>query len=380
MYVREDLLEEVRMDFNAIETAKKLWVYGYSNLGRNAFNKLHSIWPEKAAGIIVTKNNKRSLSSNKNIVEIENADISDSIIVIATNSLYHTAIIEKLKEKCAEFSNYIIYNEALDDWLNDKLKQIPLLETRLLAVSVGQACNYKCKDCANFVPFAKKENLRYEIDDIKKDLDIIMPYFSVIDKLHIQGGEPFVYSDLPALIEYISGGYSDKIKNIQIATNGSIVPSKAVLEALSKGKCTVRISNYKKGEAEKVLIKKLEEYGIKYEKYDFVGKKGEWKDSGGLNYVSPIDEDVYLKVLECGWSTCYTMENGIIGRCARSIPARSLQDIVIKKEDYINVRESIDIVEISKYFMFLRPMESCKHCKGSRGEPIKAAIQIGEEG
>ncbi len=177
----------------------------------------------------------------------------------------------------------------------------------------------------------------------------------------------------------MGGGYGNKVKNIQIATNGSIVPSKETLEALSKEKCTVRISDYKKENTEKVLVDKLEEYGIKYKKYDFAGMKGEWNDSGGMDYVSPVNEDIFSKVLECSWCMCYTMENGIIGRCARSIPARSLQNIDIKREDYINVREPIDIVEVSKYFMFIHPMESCKHCKGSNGEPIKAAVQIGEE-
>ncbi len=205
MYIKKYILEEVRKDFESIEMAKRLWIYGYSNLGRNAFNKLHSIWPEKTQGIIVTENGKRSLRSNKSIIEIEKADISNSVIVIATNPLFHSDIIHMLKEKHENYSVYI-YDEVLDDWLNDKLKQIPLLETKFLSVCVGQACNYKCKDCANFAPFAKRENLRYEIDAIKKDLKNIMPYFSIIDTLHIQGGEPFVYSDLSMLIEYIGGG------------------------------------------------------------------------------------------------------------------------------------------------------------------------------
>ena len=176
----------------------------------------------------------------------------------------------------------------MDNWLNDKLKQMPLLETKMLVVCVGQKCNYKCKDCANFAPFSKKENLRYSLDTIKDDLKNILQYFSTIDVLQIQGGEPFIYSDLPPLIEYITEWGASKIKNIQIATNGSIVPSKAVLEALNRGGggYTVRISNYK-GKTKKALIEKLEEYGVKYKKYDFVGKKGEWTDTGALDYVIP---------------------------------------------------------------------------------------------
>lgn len=106
MYAREEFLEEVKTDFNEIKAAKKVWVYGYSNLGRNVLNKLHSIWPEKMAGIIVTGKNQRSLKSDKKIVEIEKADINDSVILITTNPLFHAGIIKKLKEKQA---NCIVY-------------------------------------------------------------------------------------------------------------------------------------------------------------------------------------------------------------------------------------------------------------------------------
>lgn len=85
---------------------QKLWVYGYSNLGCNAFNKLHNIWPEKTQGIIVTTNGKRVLRSNKSIIEIEKADISDSVIVVATNPLFHCDIIHKLKGKHEDCSVY----------------------------------------------------------------------------------------------------------------------------------------------------------------------------------------------------------------------------------------------------------------------------------
>lgn len=158
--------------------------------------------------------------------------------------------------------------------MGEMLDNIPLIETKLLAISVVQACNYKCRDCLNFAPYVHKENIRYSIDNIKRNLQNLMPFFSQIDKLHIQGGEPFLYSDLAKLIEYLKDNYNKKINEIQIATNGSIIPSINMLETMARAGCTVRISNYINEKNNVMLIKKLEEYGIKYWKYDFAGRNG----------------------------------------------------------------------------------------------------------
>lgn len=365
------------MNFENISKAQTIWIYGYSNLGRNAFNKFKLLYPEKTRGILVSRHNKKSKKSEKNVVELKDAKLQNCVIVIATNPIFHEEIINLLqKEKC---ESVYIYDNRMNNWIDELLNVIPPVETKLLAISVGQACNYKCKDCLNFAPYAHTENMRYPIEQIEEDLKNVMPYFVQIDKLHIQGGEPFVYSDLIKLIEFIKANFDNKVKEIQIATNGSIIPSQSALKRMAEAGCTVRISNYKNEKNATLLIEKLNDYGIKYWKYDFAGKKGEWNLGGDIEYVAPKDENLLEKVYQCKWSACYTLENGIIGRCARSIPARSLQKISIYDKDYVNVRKRISMKEISEYFMFIKPLACCRHCKGSNGEPIVAAIQLGEQ-
>ena len=41
-----------------LDTNRDLYVYGYGNLGRNAFNKLKSLYSDRVKGIVVTKYNK----------------------------------------------------------------------------------------------------------------------------------------------------------------------------------------------------------------------------------------------------------------------------------------------------------------------------------
>lgn len=64
-----------------------------------------------------------------------------------------------------------------------------------MVISVGQACNYKCRDCANFCPIAPQEYRRYSIESIISSLKPILNSAKYIERIQIQGGEPFVYSD-----------------------------------------------------------------------------------------------------------------------------------------------------------------------------------------
>lgn len=359
------------------EKYNTIYVYGYNNWGRNVYNKIKALYPSKTVAIIVKRMNKntKGVSKTKNILALEEVNVKENaVVIIGVSPLSRDSIIENLSH-CG-FSDIVTYNHKIDDYINDKLDDLPKLEVKLVSICVGQACNLKCRDCANFAPYAHKNNMRYPIEKIKRDIDRALPYFSMIDILHIQGGEPFIYSDLPELLKYIKERYGHLIKKIRIATNGTIVPSEETLDAMKEAGAVVRISNYPietKGES---IGEVLETKGIGYTLYNFVNTVGEWSNTGDLEYVIDKNVDVVKQVFQCGWNWCYTIENGLIGRCARSIPALSLQGIRQREMDYIDLNKEIDIKKFHKYFIFTSPMECCRHCKGSTGEPIEPAIQI----
>ena len=356
-----------------LDTNRDLYVYGYGNLGRNAFNKLKSLYSDRVKGIVVTKYNKKSLKANDIVYEVDNVKLDNALVIIATNSIFHQKISYILKEKRI---NYCYYTEEMDDYINSRLDKLPLLETRLLSICVGQVCNYKCRDCVNMAPYAKKDNLRYDLNSIIRDMDVILPYFQKIEKLHIQGGEPFLYSELDKLLQYIEYNYKSILGSIQIATNGEIMPNDKVLKILSDDIYDIRISNYKNARNVQKVKNVLEQKNIKYHMYDFANGKGSWNYSGDKDYIAPESEDIYSKVLNCNWCMCYTVENGLVGRCARSIPAITIQNLENYKDDYLNLNSELNARIVGKYFMFIKPMTACKHCMGSDGNSIEAAIQI----
>lgn len=155
-------------------------------------------------------------------------------------------------------------------------------DVNFLVVVVGQACNFKCRDCANFCPHMPKELWRYNVESIMKNIAIVLKAVTSVNRLQLQGGEPFLYSDLDRLIAFIRA--CDKIRVLVIATNGSIVPSDMLMNVLQKNDVKIRISNYglypQKLEA---LEKKCEQFGLDYYTYNFASKKALWYDSGGIN-------------------------------------------------------------------------------------------------
>ena len=218
--------------------------------------------------------------------------------------------------------------------------------------------------------------MRYEIREILADVDKIMPFMNRVDTLHIQGGEPFLYSDLDKLLIHLNEHYRSSIGNIHIATNGTIMPSRDVLETIKKyDNISVRISDYKN----RKLDEKLAEEGIPYYVYKFVHGESLWNYTGGIDYVEPEHEDFKSKFLHCMWNRCYTVENHLLGRCARSIPAITLQKVRWSDGDYIDLKKkNISFDDVSKYFLFFHPMTCCHNCAGSNGRFIQAAIQIDE--
>ena len=358
-----------------LEESREIYIYGYSNLGRNVFNKLKLVFPDKIKGIVVTEHNQRTRRSGRTDIfelqEIAETINKDSTTFVISAESYYLDIESSLKSKGCKS---VRYTRELDALLDNRIAEVPQIETRFLSVSVGQACNYSCRDCMNFAPFARTENKRYDVGNIIEDIDRILPCFGIIDTFHIQGGEPFLYTDLEKVVYHVKDKYDSIIRKIQIATNGTILPSDNVISALKDCDAEVRISDYKK-EVRKELIQALERENIKYWIYEFAGGEGMWKQAGGLRYVDR-ENDPAEKILHCMWKDYYMIENGKVGRCARSVPAITLQNISYKKDDYIDLKHEPDKKKVWRYFSFISPMTCCNHCMGSFGEDVEPAIQM----
>ena len=88
---------------------------------------------------------------------------------------------------------------------------------RYVVFFVTSKCNVRCKMCFNWknvINANESENLT--INEIKK----IYSEFSDIQQLTISGGEPFLRSDLPKILEFIS--HNNDVQSISLPTNGTL--------------------------------------------------------------------------------------------------------------------------------------------------------------
>lgn len=250
-----------------------------------------------------------------------------------------------------------------------------------LVATVGQACNLSCKDCGNFAPFAPKHTLRYAAGEILEQLKTITKYAD-IRLLQIQGGEPFLHSELRNILEFVKE--CGAVKKCLIATNGTIIPGGggANWQCLQDEKFIVRISNYPvaadKSEGVQAWLK---EQNIQSELYHFASKDDKWYELGmeknphaSENAEQEKAEERYQK---CLFRNCLTLENGVLGRCSRSIIAEQVQGFSAKEGDYLPVADTLDFSEkLEEYIHTPSHMEACCHCKGTDGDNlIEAALQ-----
>jgi hypothetical protein len=254
-----------------------------------------------------------------------------------------------------------------------------------LIIITGQACTLKCRKCANFSPYLSKKYSFYNYTDIIKDLETITKKIRIRKKIQIQGGEFFIHPNAFEIIQYVKNNSS--IPKIQIATNGTVVPSEKLLKEIHGSGIEIRISNYPPPPVDhpffplfanvKKVKEKLDEFNIPYYVYNFVGKKGYWYDPGDpgmqkLNYDSMLE---YFN--KCQKRGCTTLENGFVSICSRSVMSHIVQGFAITKDDIIDIRNSFSAKALIKFVNKHRekPISACYYCRGDYGE-IPAAEQM----
>lgn len=248
-------------------------------------------------------------------------------------------------------------------------------------LSVGQACNFKCRDCGNFAPYSPRELLRYPIETVVHELDMLFSCSVMIDKLQIQGGEPFCYSDMPKLLEYLGGKKrAGMIGDIDIATNGSIMPPEEVLGSIKKYDIRIRISDYNVApDKVRKLEQKCRDYCIRYMIYDFCSTEGQWYNEGGVETPRENDDKLVKRRYKlCQFRGCLTLEHGELTYCSRATNSYRIQGFERNEMDYLVLSGTAEFKETLKKFLFRRHyMEACRYCNGTNDKlMIPPAIQI----
>lgn len=104
-----------------------------------------------------------------------------------------------------------------------------------LALWVGTTCTLNCRNCCNLIPYLKARI--FDAEKVLANIHYIASEIS-IELLQIQGGEPLTSHQLEQMITGLNGL---PIENIELASNGTLVPSAEVLTAMKNWGGAARI-------------------------------------------------------------------------------------------------------------------------------------------
>jgi len=187
-----------------------------------------------------------------------------------------------------------------------------------------------------------------------------------------------MYGELQTLLCYLLA--SDKIRKIEIATNGTIVPPKEMADILSNPRIYIRVSNYSHIANKRVqlLAEYLRANEIQHRIYNFAANDGLWFNQGGPAALrESCDVIVKKRFDDCPFSRCLTLENSTIGYCSRSTVASYVQRRTPPPNDYMHVsRNPWFGLKLANYIARPHFMECCRYCQGASGAKIPPAIQL----
>ncbi|MDR2860298.1 MAG: 4Fe-4S cluster-binding domain-containing protein [Elusimicrobiota bacterium] len=271
-------------------------------------------------------------------------------------------------------------------WINRyKVKFGYLLFRRIslfqIEIPVTTICSLKCRDCSVRIPLIKTEYKKImTFEEFKSDLDNILLNISSLQYLRLLGGEPLLNKSLPDMVRYSLK--SKKVKCVIITTNGTIIPSDELIEALKTNvkKSKMVISNYSKNKEldgrlkVKEIVDKCELNGINvYYSNNFV-----WYKTTPVIFHNRTAKENRKYFLRCA-SDCVAAANGKLFPCNRQ-GAFEMLGVFSPKEDidFLSLKKPIEKRDYARLFTS-SDFEGCQYCdcyREQKGEPILPAIQI----
>lgn len=260
--------DNIEMDFNS---GTKVWIYGAGENGNELFHLL--TFADCVAGFIDNDTDKiqKGLWKGKKIVSSETflKDSHENCIVVVAVSLENipTVIGQMIRSGWVEGKNLFIYHifrySYLPIW---SLRSWGKIYIPTISFLVTTICNLDCIGCLNFTHFNQNKH-HYDIECLKRDIDILFEKVDYVGYLHFSGGEPLLYPHLDEIIDYTYSNYNNRIGVLSTTTNGTILPTEKLCATLKRTNAKILVDDYRENvkfakERFKDVFARLEKYGI----------------------------------------------------------------------------------------------------------------------
>jgi len=248
-----------------------------------------------------------------------------------------------------------------------------------LSYVITQKCTLRCKDCGAFVPYYKAPKsipTQTIINDIKR----YCAAFDVVHHIALQGGEPFLHSELQEICQGIAS--IDNLIFIDFVTNGTILPAKKTITNFFEcGNC-VLISDYGSASTKlEELSNACYENGIYFDYYRY--------DENGWGKPTPVykrhrsNNENNILFQECIKHTflCCQIMDTKLHRCSFSNNCSYLNLLPEFEDDFVRLNNPDDSIDNLKEKIRLlthrtTAIKACDYCPASEHKCVPAGIQL----
>jgi len=237
---------------------------------------------------------------------------------------------------------------------------------RSVDLVITERCSLKCRDCSNLMQYYK----RPQNCETQNVLESINGLFAVVDNVHelrVIGGEPFMNNDLHLIVKRLNA--EQKVDQIVVYTNSTIIPKGKNLNALKKAKILLFMTDYGSLSPKIEPLKEvLNENGIRY----YVSKAQSWTDCSKIernNRTVAENMEIYLR---CCAKNYFTLMDGKFYRCPFSAHVDRLKAVPNYHGDHVDIppmpampNDLLQLKEKIKGFIYSKDyLDSCDYCKG----------------
>ncbi|MDE7000718.1 MAG: 4Fe-4S cluster-binding domain-containing protein [Lachnospiraceae bacterium] len=267
-------------------------------------------------------------------------------------------------------------------WTDFNRRVYPILLTyyydksyvELAQISLTERCTLRCRKCAHACPYTKNSSLDLSLEEAYFSADSFFDKVDIVREFVLIGGEPLLYQELPRVVEYIGERYRHKIFTFSIATNGTVIPSEALLKQCVKYGVVIKISNYSAAVPRLVpvyadLEQTLKRQGVAYE---MGGPEMEWFDYG-FDYVNKEDasQAEMVRHFDGCKTSCREVRKNKYHYCVMARSVSENMGFDIGNEDYLDLGQLSEagykkiLLEFNLGYSDKGYLDMCRHCNNA---------------
>lgn len=295
-----------------------------------------------------------------------------------------------INEKILKFFNMFPFGS----WLCAKYYTLRFFITRkpvapIIEYVITTHCTMKCKHCNTMIPYfsPKKHAPSIKLSIFKDDIDRLLTGLDYILLFGFVGGEPLMVNDLHEMLQYVLN--KEKIHNVFIASNCTILPSKELLQVMKNKKFTIQISDYRDVQGLPVgVVSKYDKFkellienNIKFTE-PHISAAGERKTNTWITmpnlFCDKLDEDrVSSQFDKCFGREANMLCDGKITQCTVSVYVSRNMDLSSSiQNEIVDIRHCNDIRCAMMQFYCRKYSNFCHYC---HFDNMKKGLPNGEQ-